>query len=146
MLAALSSHTLIAGAVGSAFAESLDIAALEAGADAADRVGLARAAFSVRSLDVFGVADRNARACYLLGAVLTSDLATLQHSRALGADSGAAPMPVWVVGRPLVRDALCHLMRRLPGFGRTVQPVADSDQADLAGRGACLLARRRGLM
>jgi len=145
----LATHTLLAGSVDAGgFPATLDVGALEAGADAAGRVGLARAAFSVRTLDVFGLADADARASWLLGAVLASDLLTLAHSRALTDPGPGAGSPVRVAGRPLVRDALCHLLRR-PGSGAAAADVAavnDAQQADLAGWGALLLARRRGLI
>jgi 2-dehydro-3-deoxygalactonokinase len=144
LLQLLSTQSLLAASVGSAYADALDPAALEAGADAAARVGLARAAFGVRTLDLFGGADRNARACYLLGTVLASDLQTLDHGSAL-AGTGPA-LAVLVAGRPLVRDALCHLLRRRRGDGATVVAVSDAQQAHLAGWGACLLAHRRGLI
>jgi 2-dehydro-3-deoxygalactonokinase len=143
LLQALSVHTLLAASVDSVFADTLDPLALEAGARAADAVGLARAAFGVRTLDVFGVADRNARACYLLGAVLASDVLALHKSRALQTADPSAP--VLVSGRPLLRDALVHLLRRDRALAAPVNAVSDAQQADLAGWGACVLARQRAL-
>lgn len=150
LLETLQTQTLIASSLGSAFADTLDRAALEAGADAANHVGLARAAFGVRLLDLRSLADRNARACYLMGAVLAGDVQALHESAALEAASSAdtAASALWVAGRPLVRDALMHLLCR-PRAGKpqpAVHAIGDTDQADLAGWGACLLARERGLL
>lgn len=160
LLEVLQTQTLLAGSISSAFADTLDCAALEAGADAAGRVGLARAAFGVRLLDLRNLAERNARACYLMGAVLAGDVLALHESSALSADTGAGAGAgadeLWVAGRPLMRDALVHLLRRsrpgrdvgigAAGPGIRVHAISDLDQADLAGWGACLLARQRSLL
>lgn len=138
LLQALTMHTLIRSSLDGRFADHLDAEALRAGAEAARSVGVSRAAFSVRVLDVNGLLDRNARACWLLGAVLADDL------RVVAAERNRHPEgPLLLAGKPLLRDSLALL---LADQGLAVQAATDDQQADLAGHGALRLARARGLL
>jgi len=144
LLQVLSQNTLLAASVGGGFVDQLDLAALDAGAQATWRSGLSRAVFGARILDVKGLADRHGRASYLLGAVLAADVQALLHSPTLQLRD--RDRPVWVAGRASVRDGLVHLLRSAWPQPAAVLPLADDLQDDLAGWGALVLARHRGLL
>ena len=143
LLQVISQHTLLAGSLDSGFASELAPRALLTGARAAGRVGLGRACFSVRALELFTDQDRNARANFLLGAVLGADLLALRHSRAIGVDSG---VDIFVAGSPLWRDAFCLLLRDDGFFQREIVAVDAAQQLHLAGAGAIAIAQARGLL
>jgi 2-dehydro-3-deoxygalactonokinase len=144
LLELLSTRSLLSASVNGCFAEHLDLPALQAGADASIAVGLARAAFGVRLADARSLSDPNGRACYLLGAVLAGDVQALQASQALRA--GALGTPVWVCGRPLVQQAMVHLLRSVGEPASRVCAVPQDQQEDLAGWGALLIARQAGML
>lgn len=147
LLDTLSHHTILAGAVDGGYAQTIDEAALLAGAQTALDVGLSRACFVVRTLDQYQVAARNARANFLLGAVLATDLQALQRSRAWPAP---APTHCVVTGRKLLRDAFGVLCARLPWSGdapfASLTIIDDAMQQDLSGRGARMIAAARGVI
>jgi 2-dehydro-3-deoxygalactonokinase len=150
MLQALTEHTLVRASVEGRFATVLDEGALRAGAALSRSQGLGRAAFGLRLLEHLGSTGtstaaakgeegaRNARACWLLGAVLADDLRLLEAQRLLGPDRS------WTVaGQALLRDGLSLLLR---DAGCAVHIVPDALQADLSGAGALRVAAMRGLL
>lgn len=143
LLHVITHNTLLADALGGSFAAELNREMLSAGAEQASRIGLGRACFMVRTLDQFTVYDHNARANFLLGAVLGADLLTLKNSRALNMSPGTQFI---ATGRPLLRAALGCLVAGDEFFSGNVLTVDDAVQADLAGYGAILLAETRGLI
>jgi 2-dehydro-3-deoxygalactonokinase len=143
MLHVLSENTILAASLGGEFADSLDAEMLLAGARAAAKVGLARAAFTVRTLDKFTVYDRNARANFLLGAVLSTDLLTLKNSSAIQMSPGTRFV---ITGKPLMRQALARLVEGDPFFSGEVRVTTDAEQDHLAGFGALGIAASRGLL
>src|ERR1035437_8830073 len=74
LLDIITGHTILAGALGRSFAQEFDELMLLEGARCAKRVGLGRACFSVRILELFSATNANQRANFLLGAVLATDL------------------------------------------------------------------------
>jgi 2-dehydro-3-deoxygalactonokinase len=143
LLQVISHNTILASSLDSDFADRVDPEMLLAGARAAKQIGLSRACFSVRILDQFSVYDRNARANYLLGAVLGSDLLTLKNSSAIRMSPGTQFV---VSGKPLLREALSLLVRDDDYFSGAVRVVTDAEQTALAGFGAISVARARGLL
>src|SRR6218665_215842 len=83
LLQVITHDTIVADSLGSDFADRIEPEMLFAGARSARSLGLGRACFMVRTLGQFTRHDRNARANFLLGAVLGADLLTLEHSSAL---------------------------------------------------------------
>lgn len=143
LLQVISHETILAGSLPDGFADDIDKEMLLAGAAAARRVGLGRACFSVRILDQFTDRDTNARANFLLGAVLASDILTLKHSSAIR----MRPDTRFVVsGKPILRDAIALLVDDDDFFTCTLTVVGDDMQSNLAGAGAIAVARRRGLV
>ncbi|QSI78500.1 2-dehydro-3-deoxygalactonokinase [Niveibacterium microcysteis] len=143
LLHVLTHNTILAGSLESGFADSIDAEMLLAGARAARDIGLGRAGFVVRILDQFTVYGRNARANYLLGAVLAADLMTLKNSSAVRMSPGTQFV---ITGKPLLREALALLVAGDDFFSGRVTVTSDIEQADLAGWGALCIARVRGLV
>jgi len=143
LLQVISHDTILAGSLKDGFATHIDAEMLRAGAASAHRVGLGRTCFSVRILDQFTDHDANARANFLLGAVLASDILTLKHSSAIR----MRPATRFVVsGKPILREAIARLVEDDDFFSGTLTVVGDDMQCDLAGAGAIAVARRRGLV
>jgi len=143
LLHVISHNTILAGSLDSEFATEVDPDMLLAGARSARQIGLGRACFSVRILDQFTVYDRNARANFLLGAVLGSDLLTLKNSSAIRMNPGT---PFVISGKPLLREALGLLVQGDDFFSGAVTVASDEQQTALAGFGAIAVARARGLL
>jgi len=143
LLHVISHDTILAGSLKEGFAKRIDPEMLLAGAASANRIGLGRACFSVRILDQFAVYDANARANFLLGAVLGSDLLTLKNSSAIRMNPGTRFI---VSGKPILREAIARLVEGDDFFSGTVTVLGDDEQRDLAGAGAIAVARRRGLV
>ncbi|HVI56940.1 MAG TPA: 2-dehydro-3-deoxygalactonokinase [Luteibacter sp.] len=143
LLHVISHDTILAGSLKEGFAKRIDPEMLLAGAASAKKIGLGRACFSVRILDQFAVYDANARANFLLGAVLGSDLLTLKNSSAIRMSPGTRFV---VSGKPILREAIARLVEGDDFFSGTITVLGDDEQRDLAGYGAIAVARRRGLV
>jgi 2-dehydro-3-deoxygalactonokinase len=136
-------ETILASSLDGGFAKRIDAEMLLAGARSAKQIGLGRACFSVRILDQFTVYDANARANFLLGAVLGSDLLTLKNSSAIEVMPGVRFV---ISGKPILREAIALLVQGDDFFSGEVTVLDDQQQANLAGRGAIAVARERGLL
>jgi len=143
LLHVISHDTILAGSLKEGFAKEIDTDMLLAGANSAKKIGLGRACFSVRILDQFAVYDANARANFLLGAVLGSDLLTLKNSSAIRMSPGTRFV---ISGKRILREAIAKLVQGDDFFSGTVTVLDDDDQRDLAGYGAIAVARQRGLV
>ncbi|MES2743604.1 MAG: 2-dehydro-3-deoxygalactonokinase [Pseudomonadota bacterium] len=142
LLQVITQHTLISQTLEAGFAEELVPEMVLAGAAAAQRTGLARACFCVRTLGQFTAVERNARANFLLGAVLSGDLLALKNSSAI---QMRPDTPIVITGKPMLRQALSLLIEENGFFYGKRLVVSDEQQADLAGAGAIAIARVRGL-
>ena len=143
LLHVITHNTILAGALDNDFATEIDEEMLLAGARSASKIGLGRACFIVRTLDQFTIYDRNARANFLLGAVLGADLLTLKNSSAIRMSPGIQYV---VTGKPILREAIGLLVRGDDFFSGKVTIASNETQADLAGYGAIVVARERGLL
>jgi 2-dehydro-3-deoxygalactonokinase len=143
LLQVITCNTILASSLESSFADDIDREMLLAGARSAKQIGLGRACFSVRALDQFTVYDRNARANFLLGAVLGADLLTLKNSSAIRMSPGTQFV---ISGKPVLREALALLVQGDDFFSGAVNVVTDEQQAALAGFGAIAIAQARGLL
>jgi len=136
MMDALSRHTILATSVDPSSDPSPDW--LLKGYRAFCAQGLNRAVYCARLADLWSdctVADRTA---YLLGALLGSDIQTL---KAGGAEKDA----IHVAGREELRNAFVTLLKADGNF-KDVYPIEPELLKDLAGWGALLVARHRGLL
>ena len=144
LLSVITHHTILADAVDRQFAteETFDPALLLTGYENARLNGLGRACFSCRILNQFAIPDKKRLASYLLGAVLQSDVAALQHSKALHADASTCMV---VAGRDPLRRAICEVLTHAGSFGEVMAYESASD-VPLACQGALLIAREGGLL
>ncbi|AYD03539.1 2-dehydro-3-deoxygalactonokinase [Neorhizobium sp. NCHU2750] len=142
LLDVITRHTLIAGSVEHGFAEKVNTEALLRGADHGARLGIARSAFLVRLLDLFGDLDRDGRASFLLGAVLAGDLAALKNSDSLKV---APESHIIVAGKAGLRDALMALFAADPYFTGPIEGAPDTIHS-ISALGAMEIARIRGLI
>jgi 2-dehydro-3-deoxygalactonokinase len=99
--------------------------------------GLSRAAYCVRLAQLWSESSKADRTSYLLGVLLGSDIIALKAC-------GAAKDTIYVAGREELREAFVTLLNADGGF-RDVHPIDPALLKDLAGWGALLAARRRGL-
>ncbi|MBB3226246.1 2-dehydro-3-deoxygalactonokinase [Luteibacter sp. Sphag1AF] len=143
LLHVISHDTILASSLKDGFAKRIDKEMLLTGARSARQIGLGRACFSVRILDQFAVYDANARANFLLGAVLGSDLLTLKNSSAIRMSPGTRFV---VSGKPILREAIALLVEGDDFFSGAVTVLSDDEQRDLAGHGVIAVARARGLV
>lgn len=143
LLQAITQHTLISQTLEAGFADELVPQMVLAGAAAAQKTGLARACFSVRTLGQFTDVERNERANFLLGAVLSGDLLALKNSSAIQMRPDTT---IVITGKPMLRQALALLIEENGFFYGKRIVVSDEQQADMAGYGAILTARARGLL
>src|SRR6218665_1249243 len=100
-------HTILAAFLRPGFPDRIEPEMLFAGARSARSLGLGRACLMVRTLGQFTRHDRNARANFLLGAVLGADLLTLEHSSALRLRPETRCI---VAGKPTLRQAYSLLL------------------------------------
>ena len=140
LLSAITHNTLIANALNKSFAETLEPDALLAGARHGRRVGLGRACFQVRMLDLFAGMSYNQKANFLLGAVLANDIAALDNSDAI---PNAARLPLIVGGGSIMAKGLELL---LTADGRKVQLVDEALLRLASAIGCISVAARRGLL
>ncbi len=136
LLDVLSRHTILAASVDTASPPSPKW--LAKGYHVALEYGVSRAAYCVRLGQLWSdctVADRSA---YLMGAVLADDILAIKAS-------GAAKDPIYVAGRDELREAFILLLHSDPEF-KQVHAVEPELLTHLAGWGASLIARKRGLI
>ena len=142
LLQVITQGTLISQSLGACFAQSFSPEMVLAGAAAAQKTGLTRACFSVRTLGQFTDLQRDELANFLLGAVLSGDVLALKNSSAI---QMRPDMPIVIAGKPMLRQALALLIRENGFFYGRRTVVSDEQQADLAGFGAIAIAQARGL-
>ena len=143
LLQTVTQNTILAATLGSEFAATLDAGMVLAGAASANLTGFGRTCFSVRILEQQGLAERNARANYLLGAVLASDLLTLKNSTALCATPSTHLI---IAGSGVLQQALALLIGDDGYFVSPATVVDAACQTHLAGFGALQVAVARGLL
>lgn len=143
LLHVITHNTILAGSLNSDFGDEIDTEMLLAGARSAGKIGLGRACFTVRILDQFTIYERNARANFLLGAVLGADLLTLKNSSAFRMTPGTQFV---VTGKAMLREALALLVQHDDYFSGEILVTTDAQQANLAGFGAIDVASARGLL
>lgn len=126
-------QTVLANSLRKGFAQHIDDDYLFQGADMCKKVGITRAAFTVRILDIFTDASDDQRASFLLGAVLYADIATMKHSVALNLSSETA---IVISGKPILQEALEKLIQRDSFFSGEIMTVSGKNGQSLSGIGA----------
>ena len=140
LLSVITHNTLIASALDKSFAQSIEPEALLAGAKHGRRVGLGRACFQVRLLDLFAGLTVNQKANFLLGAVLASDLDALANSTAI---PQTAALPLIIGGSSVTAQGFELLLQ---AEGRAVSRIDDSLMRLSSGLGSIAVAAEHGLI
>ena len=124
LLECITSHTVIADAVGRKFAgeEGYSRETVLRGFETARRTGLGRGAFATRILNQFVEKDREKAALFLLGAVLAGDMESLRGSSALKLSPDT---PVIVSGKNPLRQAIADILEYDGFFSRVEQFIPD---------------------
>ncbi|HWR62444.1 MAG TPA: 2-dehydro-3-deoxygalactonokinase [Clostridia bacterium] len=143
LLSVLTNNTILASALDNSFAEKADEELILAGARYSREVGLNRTCFTVRILEQFTGYPADARANFLLGAVLENDIFSLKNSRALNFDSGQA---VIIGGSKILKRAFEILVKNDGCFTGAIHVVEDEAMKDMAGLGSIAIAKARGLL
>lgn len=86
--------------------------------------------------------SRNEKANFLLGAVIGTDLLSLKYSKALKIEQD---MPVVIAGKKILKEVFALLIKKDPYFSGEVIVAEDHILNDIAGFGALVVARYRGL-
>ena len=136
MMDALSRNTILAASVEPGSASSPEW--LLKGYRVSVAQGLNRAVYCVRLAQLWSDSSPADRTSYLLGALLGSDIAALKAS-------GAMKDTIYVAGREELREAFVTLLNG-DGCFKDVHAIEAETLKDLAGWGALLTARRRGLV
>ncbi len=139
VLQAVARHTLLAASLPAAWPDDLDPDAVAAGARAAERFGLGRAAFLVRIAALSEALDPGRRAAFWIGAAVAADVMDLAGHPLV--ESGRA---IWVGSRqPLRALYVAGLARRHAGPVVAIDdPLAEAASA----LGACAVVARRRLL
>ncbi len=134
LLDAITHHTILAGAVGGAFAaaEDYDAGMARRGALECRRCGLGRGAFAGRILGQLGGEDSVRLRSFLLGAVLAQDVLALETFQPEGAD-------IYIAGKPPLQQAMGDVLEVF-GFAH-IHPVAPEICEQMGIRGALRIAQ-----
>jgi 2-dehydro-3-deoxygalactonokinase len=143
LLSVITHNTILTNALQGSFASSLDETMVVKGAACARQVGLSRTCFMVRILDQFTDYGVEAKANFLLGAMVQTDLLALESSRALPV---SPEMPVYIMGKGVIRDAFHTVLQAGDFFRGGLRPVAEDVAEDIAAFGAMTVARERGVV
>lgn len=143
LLSVITNNTILASAVGREYSgDDYDRTMLLAGYDNAMKVGLSRACFSGRILNMFAVPEHKRIASYLLGAVLQEDIFALKNTDALPAGKETQ---IIIAGKKPLRQAFEDLFHH-DGFFGNILLHSLSDDAPLSAIGACLVVEKRKAM
>jgi 2-dehydro-3-deoxygalactonokinase len=143
LYSAISTNTILANSVNVKNISGTASEDLLAGAKMAKEIGLGRACFMVRLAHLFSNKSETQRGDFLLGAVLSSDIHILKQAD----DSlNTAAAPVIIAGRKELRTAIRALLAKEAKFKERVLEVSDQVVQDLAGCGALVLAKQRGII
>lgn len=143
LLSVITNNTILANALKSSFVEEINEEFILKGADYSNRVGLNRTCFSVRILDMFTKYTVNEKANFLLGAVFATDLLAIKNSGALHI---SPDLPVIIGGSKTLKRTFEILIKNDDYFKGDIKVVEDDIMKDMAGYGAIVIAKHRGLI
>jgi 2-dehydro-3-deoxygalactonokinase len=143
LLGVITRNTILADAVNNSYASTINAEMLVEGARFSERVGLGRTCFSLRILDRFTNLTVDEKANFLLGAMLGTDLVALKNSTALQI---RPETPVVIMGKKILTEAFAMLFQNDRFFKGEIQALPDEQFIDIAGYGAAIIARRRGIL
>ena len=143
LLETITYNTILANTLGKKFAEKIRAELHLKGAACSQKNGLGRACFTARILDQFTDYQRNDKANFVLGAVLANDLLALKNSEILQL---TPQITVVIMGKRILKEALMLIIQNDVYFQGKQKVVADEIQRNIAGYGAILVAKQRGLL
>lgn len=138
LLSCITNDTVIADAVGRQFVEEQDYdrEMMLRGYEESSRVGLGRASFSARILNMFAEKNKKKLANFILGAALASDMQAVKNSRALFA---GRENTVIVSGKNPLREAIVDMLKQ-DGYFEHVEEFIPDSALPLSAAGAFLVA------
>jgi len=143
LLSVITCNTILANALDNSFAKEISEEFILKGAHYSNKVGLNRTCFTVRILDMFTKYTVNEKANFLLGAVLASDLFAIKNSKALNI---SPDLPVIIGGSKILKKAFEILIKSDNYFKGNINVVEEEIMKDMAGFGAIVIAKHRGLI
>lgn len=143
MLSALTNNTILANSLKNSFADEIHEEMILKGAYFSNKAGLNRAGFLVRLLGLFAYYTVNEKANFLMGAVFGEDLIAIKNCDSF---KMAPHTPIIIGGRSTFLRAFEILVKNDGFFDGEIQTIDDGLMRDMAGYGAIVAARARGLM
>ena len=138
LLSAITHNTIIADAVDRQFVseETYEKEMMLKGFATSYKVGIGRACFSARVMNMFAEKDKSKLANYILGVALASDIQSIKNSGALAADP---EMTVLVSGKSPLRDAIVDILE-YDGYFKHAEEFVPDSELPLSAAGAYLVA------
>ena len=145
LLSSITNDTIIADAVGRQYVEedTYDRELMLEGCRAAAKVGLGRACFSGRILNLFAIPDKAKIANFIFGAVLQSDVDAILHSSAIQAGGDTVLV---VAGKNPFRCALADIFTHEKAFGKVQEYTPAPGEMSMSAQGAYHIAAERGIL
>lgn len=143
LLSIITKNTIISGPLESRFSNKANEMMILKGAQYARTVGLNRACFMIRILDQFTGYDTDDKGSFLEGIVFGTDLMAVKNSTALKLKP---ELPVIIGGSKALKRTFEILVRSDDYFKGEIKVVDDDVMKDMAGFGAILVAKERGLI
>lgn len=143
LLRALTLDSILAGSLANGFAAEFEAAAFLRGADWGRQTGVGHGAFLCRICDLFAHYSPLQAQNYLLGLLLSDDLAALEKDPLFAPALADKRTCFMVAGRSVMQQAYGCLLERA---GFQVKAAPAELQGTLSGKGALALARLRGLI
>jgi 2-dehydro-3-deoxygalactonokinase len=141
LLAAVSTNTIIADAVGRSFVETgtYDKHMLLMGYESAKKCGIGRACFSGRIMNQFVTKDTQKIANFILGAVLQNDIQAIKNS---GAVQAGPETSIIVAGKNPLRQAFIDILKHEGTFAE-VDTFIPEEGVPLSALGAMAVMNKR---
>jgi len=136
ILMELTRSSIISDSLGSGYVEKIEEKWLDTGAESAKKVGISRASFSVRILDLFTEATVNQKANYLLGAIIATDMKALFGSGVYKVNSDCK---ILIGGTTSFSEGFFHLLMKEKPNIKNIKTVDKELQSNIAGYGSIMI-------
>jgi len=136
ILMELTRSSIISDSLSSNYVKKIEAKWLEAGAKSETTVGIGRAAFSVRILDLFTEATVNQKANYLLGAIIATDMKALFGSGVCKVNNHCE---ILIGGTTTFSEGFLHLLKKAKPDIKNIRVVDEKTQDNIAGYGAIMI-------
>lgn len=143
LLSLITKNAIISSSLNHSFSQGMNEAMVLKGAQYARELGINRACFLIRIIEQFLDYTTSDKANFLEGIIFGSDLMAVQNSRALKIEP---EIPVIIGGSKPLRRCFEILFKNDPYFKGEIHSIGASSITDLAGYGAIMIAKVRGLI